>query len=65
MNILLFSDDPIALDATVCRLIDVNPGTVQAMISGWVTRAWLKKQHPKWLKEMEHEGTLIVSDGKK
>ena len=45
--------------------IDANPGTVQAMISGWVTRAWLKKQHPKWLKEMEHEVTLIVSDGKK
>jgi formate dehydrogenase subunit gamma len=42
-----------------------NPGTVQAMISGWVTREWLKKQHPKWLKEMEHEGTLIVSDGEK
>ena len=42
-----------------------NPGTVQAMISGWVTRNWVKKQHPKWLKEMEHEGTLIVSDGKK
>ena len=42
-----------------------NPGTVQAMITGWVTRNWLKKQHPKWLKEMEHEGTLIVSDGKK
>jgi formate dehydrogenase subunit gamma len=42
-----------------------NPGTVQAMISGWVTRNWLKKQHPKWLKEMEHEGTLIVYGGKK
>ena len=42
-----------------------NPGTVQAMITGWVTRNWLKKQHPKWLKEMEHEGKLIVSDGKK
>ena len=42
-----------------------NPGTVQAMINGWVTRNWLKKQHPGWLKEMEHEGTLIVSDGKK
>ena len=42
-----------------------NPGTVQAMITGWVTRNWLKKQHPGWLKEMEHEGTLIVSDGKK
>ncbi|MBW2193259.1 MAG: DUF362 domain-containing protein [Deltaproteobacteria bacterium] len=25
MNILLFSTDPIALDATVCRLIDLNP----------------------------------------
>jgi formate dehydrogenase subunit gamma len=37
-----------------------NPGTVQAMINGWVTRAWLKKQHPKWLKEMEHEGKLEV-----
>jgi formate dehydrogenase subunit gamma len=42
-----------------------NPGTIQAMISGWVTRNWLKKQHPKWLKEMEHEGTLIVYDGEK
>ncbi|HDQ04944.1 MAG TPA: formate dehydrogenase subunit gamma [Deltaproteobacteria bacterium] len=40
-----------------------NPGTVQAMINGWVTRAWLKKQHPKWLKEMEHEGTLDVYQG--
>lgn len=37
-----------------------NPGTFQAMSNGWVTRAWLKKQHPKWLKEMEHKGTLIV-----
>lgn len=42
-----------------------NPGTVQAMISGWVTRAWLRKQHPKWLKEMEHEGTLIISNGER
>jgi formate dehydrogenase subunit gamma len=42
-----------------------NPGTISAMISGWVTRNWLKKQHPKWLKEMEHEGKLIISDGKK
>ena len=33
-----------------------NPGTVQAMLSGRVTREWLKKQHPKWLKEMEHHG---------
>jgi len=25
MNVLLFSEDPIALDATICRLIDLNP----------------------------------------
>jgi NAD-dependent dihydropyrimidine dehydrogenase PreA subunit len=25
MNVLLFSDDPIALDAAVCRMIDLNP----------------------------------------
>jgi translation elongation factor EF-G len=30
-----------------------SPGSAPAMFSGWVTRAWLKKQHPKWLKEME------------
>ncbi|MCX5856068.1 MAG: formate dehydrogenase subunit gamma [Deltaproteobacteria bacterium] len=38
-----------------------SPGSAPAMFSGWVTRAWLKKQHPKWLKEMEEKGTLVVS----
>jgi len=42
-----------------------NPGTVQAMFTGWVTREWVKKQHPGWLKEMEHEGKLIVSGEEK
>lgn len=42
-----------------------NPGTVQAMISGWVTKAWIRKQHPGWLKEMEHKGTLVVYGGSK
>jgi len=37
-----------------------SPGSLPAMLTGWVTRAWLKKQHPKWLKEMEHEGKLVV-----
>ncbi len=37
-----------------------SPGSAPAMFSGWVTRAWAKKQHPKWLKEMEHEGKLVV-----
>ncbi|MEN6318954.1 MAG: formate dehydrogenase subunit gamma [Syntrophaceae bacterium] len=42
-----------------------SPGSLPAMTTGWVTKAWLKKQHPKWLKEMEHEGTLVVSGEEK
>ena len=42
-----------------------NPGSVQAMITGYMEKPVLKMLHPKWLKEMEHEGKLIVSDGKK
>ena len=38
-----------------------SPGSAPAMFTGWVTRAWLKKQHPKWLKEMEEKGTLVIS----
>ena len=37
-----------------------NPGSVSAMISGKMEKPVLKMLHPKWLKEMEHEGTLIV-----
>jgi len=29
------------------------PGSAPAMFSGWVTRAWAKTNHPKWLKEIE------------
>jgi formate dehydrogenase subunit gamma len=36
------------------------PGSAPAMFTGWVTKAWVKKQHPKWLKEMEEDGTLVV-----
>ncbi len=31
-----------------------------AMIDGWATKAWAKKQHPKWLREMEESGHLEV-----
>jgi formate dehydrogenase subunit gamma len=41
------------------------PGSAPAMFTGWVTKAWVKKQHPKWLKEMEEHGTLIVSGEEK
>jgi formate dehydrogenase subunit gamma len=37
-----------------------SPGSLPAMTHGWVTRAWLAKQHPKWLKEMEAAGKLEV-----
>jgi formate dehydrogenase subunit gamma len=37
-----------------------SPGSVDAMLTGWVTRAWLKKQHPKWLRQMEENGTLEI-----
>jgi uncharacterized protein (DUF362 family)/NAD-dependent dihydropyrimidine dehydrogenase PreA subunit len=34
MNLLLFSTDPVAIDATVCRLIKVDPGLVETLIYG-------------------------------
>jgi formate dehydrogenase subunit gamma len=37
-----------------------NPGTVQAMFSGWMDKKVLTMLHPKWVKEMEHEGRLIA-----
>ena len=37
-----------------------SPGSLPAMVTGWVTRAWVKKQHPKWLHEMEESGKLVV-----
>jgi formate dehydrogenase subunit gamma len=41
------------------------PGSAPAMFTGWVTKAWIMKQHPKWLKEMEEHGTLIISGDEK
>lgn len=34
MHVLLFSPDPVALDATVCRLIDLNPEFVPTNLPG-------------------------------
>jgi uncharacterized protein (DUF362 family)/NAD-dependent dihydropyrimidine dehydrogenase PreA subunit len=34
MNVLLFSTDPVALDATACRMIDLNPLFVPAITCG-------------------------------
>ena len=39
MNVLLFSSDPIALDATVCRLVDINPEFVPTIKHGMETGA--------------------------
>jgi formate dehydrogenase subunit gamma len=38
-----------------------NPGSVSAMISGKMELPVLRMLHPKWVKEMEHKGKLIVS----
>jgi len=35
------------------------------MLTGYMEKPVLKMLHPKWLKEMEHEGTLIVYAGEK
>jgi Pyruvate/2-oxoacid:ferredoxin oxidoreductase delta subunit len=34
MNVLLFSSDPVALDAAACRMIDVNPEVVPTAKAG-------------------------------
>jgi len=34
MHVLLFSDDPVALDATVCKLINLDPGLVEPLVYG-------------------------------
>lgn len=35
MNVLLMSSDPIALDATVCRIINLDPEYVPTIKAGW------------------------------
>jgi formate dehydrogenase subunit gamma len=42
-----------------------NPGSVDAMTTGWMDRAVVTKLHPKWVKEMEHEGKLVISGEEK
>ena len=37
-----------------------NPGSVWAMITGRMELPVLRMLHPKWVKEMEHEGKLII-----
>ncbi|HON58547.1 MAG TPA: formate dehydrogenase subunit gamma [Smithella sp.] len=42
-----------------------NPGSVSAMISGKMELPVLRMLHPKWVKELEHEGKLIVTEEEK
>jgi formate dehydrogenase subunit gamma len=37
-----------------------NPGSVDAMITGWMEKNVLNMLHTKCVKEMEHEGKLVV-----
>jgi len=34
MNVLLLSSDPVALDATVCRIVGLQPATIPALEMG-------------------------------
>ena len=34
MRVLLFSEDPVALDTAVCRMIDLNPALVEPLVYG-------------------------------
>ncbi len=42
-----------------------NPGSVPAMITGWMDKKVLTMLHPKWVKEMEHEGKLVAGARKR
>ena len=35
-----------------------NPGSVSAMMHGWVTKTWLKTQHGRYYKELEEKDLL-------
>ena len=37
-----------------------SPGSCPAMFTGWMKKAWLIKQHPRWLRELEAKGKLEV-----
>jgi uncharacterized protein (DUF362 family)/ferredoxin len=44
MNILLLSDDPVALDATLCRLIDLDPQLVPTIVHGEELGCWTARE---------------------
>ncbi len=35
-----------------------NPGSVPAMMHGWVTKGWLKTQHPRYYRELQEKGLM-------
>lgn len=45
MGVLLFSADPVALDATVCRLVQLNPNYVPTIVSGMNSGAGTFLEH--------------------
>lgn len=52
MNVLFFSSDPVALDATVCRMVGINPAKVATIIIG----------HRHGLGEFAEEQIELVGD---
>lgn len=35
-----------------------NPGSVPSMMHGWVSKGWLKTQHPRYYKELQEKGVV-------
>lgn len=61
LNILLFSNDPVALDATVCRIIGLQPGTIPTLVLG--LNAGLGTYKPEEIELLgDDPGLFAVSD---
>ena len=59
MNVLLFSEDPVALDAVYCALIDLDPATVPTCVSG--EAAGLGNMNPGRIRVLTPEGEITCA----
>ena len=60
MNVLLFSADPVAMDAVFCSLIHLDPGTVPTCVSG--ERAGLGSMRQERIRILTPEGEMTCAE---
>ena len=63
MNVLLFSGDPVALDAVFCALIDLDPATVPTCVSG--EAAGLGTMRAEMIRVLTPEGEITCAEAAK